>query len=176
MVELETPRLLITEFNAHRDAEAVYALNSDPEVLRYTGDDPFDSVEEGKQFLMKYDHYRLHGYGRWAVFLKSTHELLGWCGLKYHEHDPVDLGYRFMKKYWNLGYATESAHACTKYGFEQLNLPEIMVRIDPNNNASIAVAQKLGYQFWKIGTCEHVNDTRFYRMNQDQYQQLKETL
>lgn len=144
---LETPRLYLREITVD-DAESAFLLNSDPEVLQYTGDEPFDSVEEAREFLGKYDHYRKYGFGRWAVIRKEDNEFLGWCGLKYTEDlDEFDIGFRFFKKYWNCGYASESAEACLKLGFEQFNMPEIVGRARKENGASIRVLEKLGLVF-----------------------------
>jgi len=43
-------------------AAMVYALTLDPEVIRFTGDSAFESVEHAAEFLASYDHYKLYGY------------------------------------------------------------------------------------------------------------------
>ena len=78
---LETPRLGLREITT-ADAEQAYLLNLDPEVIKYTGDEPFSSIEAARAFLEKYDHYKKYGFGRWAVIRKEDRSLLGWCGLK----------------------------------------------------------------------------------------------
>lgn len=143
----ETERLYLREMTPE-DAESAYLLNLDPEVIRYTGDDPFASIEEAKSFLEKYDHYRKYGFGRWAVISKETGEYLGWCGLKYTpELDEFDIGYRFMQKFWGSGYATEAAAACLTYGFEKLRMPAIVGRAMPENKASVRVLEKIGLSY-----------------------------
>lgn len=144
---LETERLYLREMTPE-DAESAYLLNLDPEVIRYTGDNPFESVEDAKTFLEKYTHYRQYGFGRWAVILKETGEYLGWCGLKYTpELDEFDIGYRFMQKFWGFGYATEAAEACMQYGFEKLGIPVIVGRAMPENTASVRVLEKIGLTY-----------------------------
>jgi RimJ/RimL family protein N-acetyltransferase len=68
---ISTPRLLLREF-ALKDAPALFELNSDPEVMKYTGDLPFATVNEAEDFIRAYHHYRDHGYGRWSVVLRET--------------------------------------------------------------------------------------------------------
>ncbi len=68
------------------DAIGMYELNKDPDVIRYTGDDPFASVETARDFILHYDAYAMHGCGRLTVLLKDTMEYAGWCGLKYDPH------------------------------------------------------------------------------------------
>jgi ribosomal-protein-alanine N-acetyltransferase len=147
MTVLETERLLFREMTPD-DAAHAYELNNDPEVLRYTGDEPFDSIKEASDFLSNYAHYRQYGYGRWAVVRKSDHAWIGWCGLKCHpEENEFDIGFRLLRKYWNQGYATEAAAACIKIGFDQYNMHSIIGRAMPENEASIRVLEKLGMAF-----------------------------
>ena len=127
-----------------------YELNLNPNVIRYTGDSKFNSIEDAKFFLENYNDYKLNGYGRWAVIDKTTKDFLGWCGLKYDkERDETDIGFRFFEQYWNKGYATESAKACLQYGFEKLKLEIITGRVRTENIASIKVLEKLGLSYKK---------------------------
>lgn len=156
---LETERLLLREKTV-ADAENAYLLNLDPEVIKYTGDDPFSSIDEARNFLENYASYRTYGFGRWAVILKETGEYLGWCGLKYTpELDEFDIGYRFMQKHWGLGYATESAKACIHYGFEELNIKTIVGRAMTENVNSINVLKKLGMTYLETRIEEGIEET-----------------
>ncbi|GDX53402.1 hypothetical protein LBMAG27_24490 [Bacteroidota bacterium] len=150
---LETPRLLLREFEI-TDAENFYLLNSDHDVIRYTGDVAFKNLDEAKALIENYVPYKRDGYGRWTVVLKETKEILGWCGLRFIEDTKhIDLGYRFMKKYWNKGYATEAARACVEYGFQKLGMTEIIARAMKENLSSIEVMKKVGMTYWKDGEC-----------------------
>ncbi len=145
----KTSRLYLREFMPD-DAPHFFALNNDPEVIRYTGDAPFANEAAARAFLEAYDAYARHGMGRWAVIRKEDEAYLGWCGLKYSpDLDEVDIGFRFFRKYWGRGYATEAAQACLAYGLETLGLKEIVGRAMKANHASMRVLEKLGMQFWK---------------------------
>ena len=145
----ETNRLLLRELNPN-DAAFAYNLNADTEVIKYTGDEPFASVDEAREFLTKYDHYQKYGFGRWGVVLKETGELIGWCGLKYTEDlKEYDIGFRFLKIHWNQGYATEAAKLCLELGFNKFGMKEIVGRAMKENLASIRVLQKIGLTYWK---------------------------
>lgn len=145
---LETPRLILRP-GTLADAPNLVILNSDPEVVRYTGDSALQNILEAEsivkeRLIPQFNQYKM---GRFSAFLKDG-TFIGWCGLKYFpETDEVDLGYRFMKKYWGQGYATESSKACLKYGFETLGLKRIVARAMPENVNSIKVMQKLGMTF-----------------------------
>lgn len=145
---LETSRLFIRPA-VLEDAYNLFALNSDPEVVRYTGDASFTSMMDAQiivkeRMIAQFDKYKM---SRFMVFLKDG-TFIGWCGLKYFSGtNEVDLGYRFLKKFWGMGYATEASRACLKYGFETLNLPKIIAKAMPDNTGSIKVMQKLGMTF-----------------------------
>jgi len=147
-VVIETDRLLLRKFT-EGDAPVLYELNLDLEVIRYTHD-PMTDVEHARKVLndVILPQYVLYGHGRWAVHLRSNLEFTGWCGLKYlPETNEVDLGYRFMKKFWGNGYATEAALACIEYGFSNLDLHQVVGRALPGNIASIKVLEKCGMKY-----------------------------
>jgi RimJ/RimL family protein N-acetyltransferase len=100
-VVIATDRLLLRRFTED-DAQLLYELNLDPEVIRYTHD-PMTGVEHAKNVLSEVilPQYVLYDHGRWAVHLRSNSDFKGWCGLKYlSETIEVDLGYRFRKNFW----------------------------------------------------------------------------
>ncbi|MFK5889168.1 MAG: GNAT family N-acetyltransferase [Flavobacteriaceae bacterium] len=161
---LETERLILREFNSS-DSKGLFELNSDMEVLKYTGDKPFQSELEALRFIENYSDYKKNGFGRWAVIYKDTKGFLGWCGLKLNNDGLVDIGFRFFKKTWNNGLATESAKAVLDYGFDVLNLNEIIGRSSVENKASIRVLEKINMKFWKIENYENLGKTAYYRIH-----------
>lgn len=162
--QLNTPRLILREFST-QDANHFYDLNSNPEVIKYTGDPPFVNIEEAQKFLSNYKDYESNGFGRWAVIEKQTGQFVGWCGLKYHSEGYVDLGFRFFQHHWGKGFATESAQACIQYAKSELNLKRLIGRVVPENKVSINVLEKLGFTFYKIGECHHIKNTRYYKLD-----------
>lgn len=143
-VILASARVDLTEMTPS-DAPEAFALNTDPEVVRYTGDGPFASVEAAREFLTAYPDFRAYGYGRWAMRRREDGAMLGWCGLKYHpDTRQTDLGYRLHRRYWGQGYATEAARACLEYGFWRLDLRSIIAEVMAANLASIRVLEKCG--------------------------------
>ena len=146
---LETNRLFLREFSI-LDAHNLFELNNDPQVIRYTGDIAFDWVKDAEDFIKNYTHYKKYGFGRWAVIQKSDSQFLGWCGLKFStDIDEVDIGFRFHKRFWNQGFATEAASSCLEYGFQKLNLTSIVGRAMKENLSSILVLEKIGLTFDK---------------------------
>ena len=153
---LETDRLLFREFTTE-DAPLILQLNSDPEVVKYVHEHPVSNLVMALANITDriLPQYALYGYGRWAVHIKETHEFIGWCGIKYRpESAEIDLGYRFQKKYWGNGYATEAAKATLQYGFSQLQLPIITAHAHIENLASLKVIENCGMHFVKFEELE----------------------
>ncbi len=144
---LRTERLILRPFT-EADAPSYRALVSDPEVLRYTGENPVSSIEETLEILRTRPlrDYAVHGFGRMAVVLQESNELIGFCGLKRLEDfdNEVDIGYRFVSRYWGLGLASESAAALYALGKNELKLSRIIGVVIPENVGSVRVLEKLG--------------------------------
>jgi ribosomal-protein-alanine N-acetyltransferase len=141
---IETERTLMRRLTIE-DANDFFNLNLDKEVLKYTGDIPFDNIQAAIDFLRHYDQYTKYGVGRLAVIDKTTLKFIGWCGLKFSpEKNEYDIGFRFYRAYWNKGFATETAKKCLDFGFEKLNIDKIVGRAMKKNRASIKVLEKIG--------------------------------
>ncbi|WP_437605711.1 GNAT family N-acetyltransferase [Sorangium sp. So ce834] len=148
-----TPAVLVTErlsLRPHQPSDVPFMmqLNVDPEVIRYTGDSAFASEDEARAVIARlarqFEAFRM---GRFIVSNRETGEKLGWCGLRWHEDlGLADLGYRFFRKHWGKGYATEAAAACLRYAFEDLGLPRLVAHAMLENAASVRVLEKLGFR------------------------------
>ena len=148
---MRSERLTLREFHPN-DAPFLFALNKDVEVMRFTGDVPFGSIEEAKEFIQSYSHYRDVGYGRWLVEDYITGEQIGWCGLKFHpEKNYTDLGFRIKRAAWNKGYATESGQRCIDFARE-FGLKQLVGRSMVENLPSIHMLKKLGFKDWQALT------------------------
>lgn len=172
---LETQRLILRPME-EQDALHLFELNSDPEVVKYTGDPQSLNIADSYRILTErvYPQFQQYKMGRFSVLLKDG-TYLGWCGLKYFpENGEVDLGYRFHRRHWGKGYATESSRACLEYGFETLKLKAIIARAMPENIASIKVMQNLGMTFKGMD-----NDPNYaqgfvrYEITNEEYQRCK---
>lgn len=140
----ETKRLVHRAF-AVDDAKSFYDLNSNPAVMRFTGEPPIESVERARAAIASYPDFDTVGFGRWACVLKETRQVIGFCGLKYlPELNAVDVGYRFLPEFWGQGFATEACAASLEFGFHVLHLDKIIGLVLPDNTASIRVLEKIG--------------------------------
>lgn len=159
---LETARLRLRCFE-YSDSHFLIALNADPLVIQYTGDGPIGDEVAAREIVTNLrQQFHDKKMGRFLVTNKFSHEPLGWCGLKWHEKENVvDLGYRFLRKYWGQGFATESSEICLAYGFRDLNLSQIVAHAHADNTGSIHVLRKLGFTDTGSGDCQGIEALRF---------------
>ena len=151
MKTLITDRLILRPFTLE-DVPAQYEMNLDPDVSRYTGDGGVVGIDEIERRIK--DHvlrdYKMYGYGRMVVEWKATGEIIGFCGLKYlSDLNEVDLGYRFVQRYWGKGIATEAGCAVLDFGWKDLGLKRVIAWVLPENVGSVRVLDKLGFHFEK---------------------------
>lgn len=146
MFQLTTARLVLRHLRI-RDAEPLYQVFSDPEVMRFG--DGVQTKEWVENWLQTgIGHYQKWGFGPYAVVEKQNRDVIGYCGLFYfpdiNGQPEVEIGYRLARSAWGKGYATEAAFAVREYAFSILGLKRLIAMIDPSNIASIRVAEKLG--------------------------------
>lgn len=94
-------------------------------------------------------HFHEHGFGLFAVELKSSGEFIGFNGLSIPTFDAhfmpaVEIGWRLAHRHWGRGYATEAAKAALAHAFQTLRLPEIVSFTVPENTRSRRVMEKIG--------------------------------
>lgn len=143
--ELVSERLLLRGWMP-ADADALRRIYADPETMRYIGDGatmPPERAWHAVAFLL--GHWALRGYGMWAVTDRSTGEVLGRVGLHNPEGWPgVELGWLLERDRWGRGLATEAARLAAAWAWETLDIDRVIHLIQPDNQASVRVAQKLG--------------------------------
>lgn len=146
---LESKRYKLREFK-FEDAPHLFRLNDHPDVLKYTTDPPFKSLDEVYKFIEQYDAYNQFGFGRWTIECKQSGKFIGWCGLKYIiAENEVDIGYRLLPEHWGKGIAVETGIACCEFGLTQFGIKRIVARVHTMNKRSIRVAEKMNMTFEK---------------------------
>ena len=147
MDEVCTERLRLRRFRAG-DAEAYAAINADPLVVRYLGGE-IDRAASDAQLARIMGHWDGHGFGLWAAEQRADGRMIGFVGLSIPGFLPavlpaVEVGWRLASDVWGQGLATEGGRAAIEWGFGGLGLDRIISIIDPQNIASLRVAEKLG--------------------------------
>ncbi len=145
MIRLETGRLLLREFRPG-DWDAYAPMLADPEVMRYMGEGKtFTRDESWRAISGILGHWKMLGYGMWALEEKATGLLVGRAGFIDPPGWPgFELGWMLGKPYWGRGFATEGAARCLRYAFEELRRDRVISLVRPANTPSVRVAERLG--------------------------------
>ncbi|MDO8955063.1 MAG: GNAT family N-acetyltransferase [Gammaproteobacteria bacterium] len=154
----ETERLILREWQ-ESDIEPFIALNQDLSVMEF-----FPAVlspDETRAFIERIRiHFQKHGFGLWALELKSTSEFIGFVGLNIPGFEAkftpcVEIGWRLSSAHWGKGYALEAARKVLELGFATYNLKEIVSFTSIHNKRSIRVMEKLGMMHDSKDDFEH---------------------
>jgi RimJ/RimL family protein N-acetyltransferase len=122
-------------------------MHADPDVMHDYGG-PLGRRESDAKLDGYMAAYRRDGFSRWAV---ETHagDFLGYAGIMTSGPDHplglhVQIGWRFMRAAWGLGYATEAARASLTDAFDRVGLDAVVAYTSPDNLRSQAVMRRLG--------------------------------
>ena len=145
---LHTARLRLRSVDA-ADTDALFAMQSDPRVLRYWDAPPWTDRARAERFVRVSRQLAEEGTGvRLAVDRRADGAFLGWCSLS--RWDPgyrsAALGYCYTEASWGQGYATEAARALLGWAFETLDLNRVQAETDTRNAASTRVLERLGFR------------------------------
>ncbi len=144
---LETERLLLRRV-VDEDVNEIFALRSDPEVMKYIPRPLVKTKEDALAHVAMIDEKIDSNEGiNWAITLKDNPKLIGIIG-HYRikpEHFRAEIGYMLLPEYQGKGIISEAIKTVVKYGFEVMQLHSIEAIIDPKNFASEKVLQKNGF-------------------------------
>ncbi|WP_353146817.1 GNAT family N-acetyltransferase [Chryseobacterium sp.] len=149
---LETKRLILRKLK-DTDAERMFLMDSDPEVMKYIGVPVLTDIRESENIItMIQKQYEENGVGRLAVVEKESGLMIGWSGLKWLTQEVngyknvLELGYRFLPESWGKGYAVESGIGSLDYGFNELNAEVIYAYAHSEHSVSNHILRKLGFE------------------------------
>jgi RimJ/RimL family protein N-acetyltransferase len=147
---IETERLVLRCYEPRDAALVKDAIDSSLDHLRpwmpWTENEP-QTLEEKtdllKTFRSLFDRSEDFVMG---IFSADESEVLGGTGLHPRQGPGgLEIGYFIRASATRQGYITESSAALTRVGFEICKAEHIVIRIDPENEASLGVPRKLGY-------------------------------
>lgn len=149
-MSLPTPTLVTTRLRLRpftdTDADDLFALQSNAEVLRYWDSPPWTDRARAGKFIARSQEMAEEGVGV-RVVIERDSEFLGWCTLNSWNPDfrSASLGYCLGEAAWGHGYATEAAGAVLTWAFDTLDLNRVQAEADTRNTGSARVLEKLGF-------------------------------
>ena len=143
-----------------RDAEGLYDLFADPEVMHGLNKEPVSALEDARAMIEAgMDGWRTDGLGPFILETVATApEVVGQAGLMIFDtrgwtpstwsnagsHAQPELGWALIRTHWGSGYATEAAAAIRDWAFESRSIERLVSLISPDNIRSQRVAERLG--------------------------------
>jgi RimJ/RimL family protein N-acetyltransferase len=143
-----------------RDAERMYALLADPEVMRGLGKEPVSTLDEAQAMIEDgLGSWRTDGLGPFIVeTVAPDRQVVGQAGLMVFDtcgwtpstwadagtRAQPELGWALVRAHWGHGYATEAAAAIRDWACERRSIGQLVSLISPGNIASQRVAERLG--------------------------------
>ncbi|HEX4035096.1 MAG TPA: GNAT family N-acetyltransferase [Solirubrobacteraceae bacterium] len=145
-VTLETERLLLRPWRA-ADRPPFAALNADEQVMEWFPY-PLDAAQSDMLADAIEQRIAANAWGMWAVEVVGVADFIGFVGLNHAAellgYPAVEVGWRLAREHWGHGYAPEAAIASLAYGFDVLELGEIVAFTTPGNLKSRRVMEKIG--------------------------------
>lgn len=126
---------------------------ADPVVVRFFGGQPFSPEDVWSRLLRYAGHWTWLGFGYWAIEEKSTGSFIGELGFADYKREiepsfdgTPEIGWILTSPSHGKGFASEAVQAALAWGDAHFGATCTVCIINPNNLASIRVAEKSGYQ------------------------------
>ena len=154
---IRTERLVLRRWT-DQDRQPFAKLNADPAVMEHMQGTM--TRERSDAFIDRIESWWAdHGWGLWAVEVADAAPFIGYVGLwpaDYVANRPmVEVGWRLAREHWSHGYATEAAREALRFGFEEVDLGEIVSFTVPQNERSRRVMERIGLVRDPAGDFDH---------------------
>lgn len=145
--EFSTDRLRLRRWVA-ADATPFAAMNADPQVVQYLSDAMTREASDAMVVRIR-AHFEQYGFGLWAVEVPGVTQFAGYVGLSVPQFEAhftpcVEIAWRLGSNWWGNGYATEGARAVLAFGFDTLELTEIVSFTVATHWRSRRVMERIG--------------------------------
>lgn len=147
----ETGKLLVRRLKMS-DIKPYHEMQSNPKVMQYvTGE-----VQTEKEHLVELDRlisfYDIKGNDFWiyAIDRKSDHEFIGTVAFVKDDENDDEIGYRFLEKYWGLGYGYDLCKASVVY-CSSIGMPKLIGYVINMNVASAKILKKCNFEYVSDG-------------------------
>src|ERR1700722_10334789 len=132
------------------DAAFILKLLNDPDFIRNIADRGVKTLEAAREYILPGPtaSYERFGFGLFLVQSRALAVPIGICGLlRRDSHPDVEIGFAYLPAFRGKGYAFEAAAAVMKFAKQSLGLDRIVALTAPDNQGSMKVLEKLGFEF-----------------------------
>jgi RimJ/RimL family protein N-acetyltransferase len=143
---LKSERIILRPMHI-KDARDIFSYRSDPEIYQFQTWQPktIADIEEFIKTRIVGEPNLSDTWFQLVICKNDSYELIGDCGLHFLKNEPsqVEIGITLKREHQGLGYATEALELVFKYVFGDLNKHRIVASVDPNNQASIRLLERM---------------------------------
>jgi RimJ/RimL family protein N-acetyltransferase len=130
------------------DADDLYAVHSDPRVMRYWSHPAWTRREQAVDRIAELMQNRERSeFYTWAIALADD-RLVGTFSLfaLNRAQHRAEIGYALASREWHRGYATEAARLAIAYAFCTIGLARLEADVDPRNEPSCRLVERIGFR------------------------------
>jgi RimJ/RimL family protein N-acetyltransferase len=145
--ELPSHRLRLRQLT-RADADAIFAVYSDPDSMRYWSRLPMTDVSEAREMIDRIDACRAReDLLQWGIEDRTDGAIIGTCTLFQidRSNGRAEIGYILRSDRWGHGYGGEAISRLLEFARSGLALRRIEADVDPNNPASLRCLEKIGF-------------------------------
>lgn len=146
--DLETERLSFRKIDL-RDANEIFLIRSNDEVMRFMDVPRHHSISDSEKLIQTAeDSYKKETGINWAIIEKHSQSFIGYIGFIriFSEHCRAEIGYVLKPEYWGKGYMFETINRLVRFGFKEMQLHSIEANVNPLNERSKKVLQRVGFK------------------------------
>jgi RimJ/RimL family protein N-acetyltransferase len=119
-----------------------------PYVARFLyADGPPDRAMISARLQREITSQQEHAFQYWPIFLRSSGQHVGCCGLRPYKPGVPELGIHLLPEFWDQGLAVEAAQGVIRYAFDQPSIQALFAGHAPENHSSRKLLLKLGFQY-----------------------------
>lgn len=169
VLQIETDRLLLRRHRLTDFADS-FAMWSHPDVVRFISGRPSTEEEAWGRLHRYVGHWELLGFGYWVVTDRTTGQFVGEVGFADFKRAIVpsfdgapEAGWALAPAFHGRGYATEALTGALGWLEEHIRPARTVCMIDETNQASVRVADKVGYRVWTKSEYKGMPSTLYER-------------
>lgn len=146
--EFETDQLRLRKIYPS-DAKNIFLIRSNDDVMKFMDVARHNSKIDSEKLIRAIeDSYKNKTGINWAIIEKDSNYFVGYIGFIriFSEHCRAEIGYALKPEYWGKGYMFETINKIVRFGFKEMNLHSIEANVNPLNERSQKVLERVGFK------------------------------
>ncbi|MGQ0385091.1 MAG: GNAT family N-acetyltransferase [Gammaproteobacteria bacterium] len=145
---IDAPRVRL-RWMTENDVDAVFAIFSDPVMMRFWATPPMKERAEAEKYLRNiHEGFAGKTLFQWGIERKEDERIIGSTTLFKLDslNGRCEIGYGLASAWWKMGYMGEALPAVIQFAFDRLKMRRIEADVDPRNDNSLRTLGRLGFQ------------------------------